>query len=98
MAEVRSGGDAPRNPLDPGENLKDPSNTDTINSVVHPQVASTTEDSAVTKAEKVERHGVEEGVEDSPSKRRKLDVKLENGVQNLTKSERKKGVAPIKSE
>ena len=77
--------------------LKESSNSDLLGKIVHPQQISTAEDSAVTKAEKFERHGIAGGVEDSPTtKRRKLDS--DNGAQGPTRSERQKGVAPIKIE
>ena len=99
MAEKeRSGGDTPRNPVDPGMELEEPSNPDGINSVVHPQAVTAAEDSAITKAEKYERHGIGGGAEESPSKKRKLDVKLDNGSHGLSNSERRKGEAPIKAE
>ena len=84
------------NPLEPALQLEDSSNSNVLDRAVHPQQGPMVEDSAVTKAEKLERHGVADGVEESSSKRRKLD--LENGDQSPTRSERQKGVAPIKKE
>ena len=72
------------------------SNPHTLDKTVHPQQIPMTEDSAVTKAEKLERHGVADGVEESSSKRRKVDS--ENGNRGPIQSERQKGVAPIKKE
>lgn len=58
------------------------------------------EDSAVTKAEKLARHGVLDGVEAPPSKRMKLDHETHSNAESdcLRPSTRKKGVAPIKAE
>ncbi|KAL9068350.1 MAG: hypothetical protein Q9161_006273 [Pseudevernia consocians] len=91
-----SSGDPPPNPLDPAVKLEQPFNSHVVDKTVHPQQASTAEDSAVTKAEEFERRGIADGVEESLSKRRKLD--LEIGTQGPTRSERQKGVAPIKKE
>ena len=99
MADMQySNADAPQNPLDPAVKLKDPPNSGLIDQIVHPQQPPAVEDSAVTKAEKFERHGITDadGIEESPSKRRKLVS--ENESQRPTQSERHKGVAPIKSE
>lgn len=99
MADLgQSGGDRPLNPLRPVEELKEPSSVNGVDSVVHPQRDQQIGDSAVTKAEKYERHGPSDDPEDSPVKRRRLDGSVENREQGLTKSERIKGVAPIKAE
>ena len=99
MAAVeQNGGDAPPNPLEPAAELVDSSSTSVLDSTVHPQQDVMETDSAVTKAEKHERHGGVEGLEESPTKRRKVDASAENGDQVLTKSERQKGVVPIKAE
>ncbi len=86
----------PPNPLEPAIKLEQSSHPDLVDKIVHPQQLLAAEDSAVTKAEKFERHGIAEAVEESPSKRRKMD--LENDSQGPTQSERRKGVAPIKKE
>lgn len=92
MAETeQNGGNPPLNPMEPAEKLAESSISDAAN-------VNQTDDAAVTKAEKYERHGVADGVETSPSKRRKLDMTLANEEQGPTRSERQKGVAPIKSE
>lgn len=97
MDELESSIDRrPPNPLEPAIELDDSSNSDLLDKTVHPHQVPITEDSAVTKAEKIERHGIAHGVEESPSKRRKLVS--ENGEQGPTRSERQKGVAPIKKE
>ena len=89
-------GHPPPNPLEPADQLKTSSNTDLLDKTVHPQQIPLTEDSAVTRAEKLERHGIANDVEESPSKRRKLDSEI--GSQGPTRSERQKGIAPIKKE
>ena len=91
-----STGHPPPNPLDPAIQLKESSESDLLDKTVHPQQVPLTADSAVTKAEKIERHGVAHGLDESPSKRRRLDSA--NETQNPTQSERQKGVAPIKKE
>ena len=99
MAEMQySNADSPPNPLEPAIKLKDPSNSGFVDHNIHPLQVSAVEDSAVTKAEKFERHGTTDadGIEESPSKRRKIIS--ENETQRPTRSERQKGVAPIKSE
>ncbi|KAL8761505.1 MAG: hypothetical protein Q9184_002384 [Pyrenodesmia sp. 2 TL-2023] len=89
------------NPLESLQPLKSPANALNIDREAHPQQDVFAEDSAVTKAEKLERHGgPDNDLHQSPTKRIKinpLDIQGadENGV---TKSERRKGVAPIKSE
>ena len=91
-----SSGDPPCNPLDPAIKLEKSFNSDLHDQTLHSQPLPTAEDSAVTKAEKFERHGITDGVEESPSKRRKVDP--EGGTQGPTRSERQNGVAPIKTE
>ena len=86
----------PPNPLEPAVNLEEPSNSDLLDQTVHPQQVPTWEDSAVTRAEKFERHGTAENGEQSSSKRRKLDP--ENEAPRPIRSERQKGIAPIKEE
>ena len=91
-----SNGYPPPNPLEPAMELVESSNPHMLDKTVHPQQSPMTEDSAVTKAEKFERHGIADGVEESSSKRRKLDS--EKGNRGPIQSERQKGVAPIKKE
>ena len=88
------------NPLEPNERLASPSHVNNIERVVHPQDAIFAQDSAVAKAEKIERHGADDEFHDSATKRVKIDpsASQENGDDGVTKSERQKGVAPIKSE
>ena len=88
--------EASLNPLEPALKLDDHAKFDGLGQAVHPQRPILPEDSAVTKAEKYERHGAPNEVQESPSKRRKLETQPEN--QNPTRSERIKGVAPIKPE
>ena len=85
------------NPFDPAKSLKAPK---PIESLTHPQKTQEDEDSAVTKAEKFERHAAAEHDEEHPSKRVKLESSGDTleGDPSLTNSERQKGVAPIKSE
>lgn len=97
MAEMEyNNGVPPPNPLEPAIQLEESSNSNLIDKTVHPQQVPTAEDSAVTKAEKFERHNIADGVGESPSKRRKLDS--ENGIRGPIRSERQKGVAPIRPE
>lgn len=91
-----SNGNPPPNPLEPAFQLEQSSTSELVDKKVHPQQVPMAEDSAVSKAEKFERHGIADGVEISQSKRRKLDS--EDGSQGPTRSERQKGVAPIKVE
>lgn len=91
MAEI------PSNPIERGLNLKLPPTSEPSEQVVHPQQAPLEEDSAITNAGKIERHSTEDTSEEPPTKR----VKLESNEQVLeaqTKTERQKGVAPIKAE
>lgn len=94
------------NPLNPAVPLEQKASAD---SLVHPQSEILPGDSAVTKAEKIERHGmaaVDERHEngDSPRKRVKLeddrasDPKANEAAPVQGGSERRKGVAPIKQE
>ena len=95
------GGEKPPNPLEPAVTLVGPQHPSAPNLVekrAHPQDVQMVEDSAVTKAEKYERHGIENIVAESPSKKRKLENQQEDGQLGPTKSERQKGVAPIKPE
>ena len=95
------GGETPPNPLEPAVTLMGPQDHSAANLVekrAHPQDVQMVGDSAVTKAEKYERHGIENRVAESPSKRRKLENQQEDGHLGPTKSERQKGVAPIKPE
>ena len=88
----------PTNPLDPSEVLNastDVSDT-TVDGVPNPGTALTAQDSALTKAEKIERPtSFDEDAESPPQKRVKLGDK---SIDHSTPSERQKGVAPIKAE
>lgn len=88
------------NPVDPSTNLKPELSSETVAKTVHPQQTQFEEDSATTKAEKYERHADVQGVDESSSKRIKLDpiAGAEQVDQKLTRSERRKGVAPVKAE
>ena len=95
------GGEKPPNPLEPAVTLvgpQDPSISSLDEKRAHPQDVQMAGDSATTKAEKYERHGIEDIVAVSPSKRRRLENHQEDGSLGPTKSERQKGVAPIKPE
>lgn len=84
----------PSNPIERGLNL---SSSNSFEQLIQPQQASIEENSAATKVEKIERHLIEGTSEEPPTKR----VKLESNEQVLeaqTKTERQKGVAPIKAE
>ena len=96
----------PLNPLDPEKPLK-PSSAEVGEETPHPAQPLYAEDSATTKAEKIERHGLmngdrsDGGVDESPAKRVKLDIESDGGSierHEPTPSERQKGVAPIKAE
>ncbi|KAA6414750.1 MAG: tRNA-dihydrouridine synthase 3 [Lasallia pustulata] len=96
----------PPNPLDPQESLK-PTPAAVGAEIPHPAQPLYAEDSATTKAEKGERHGLmkcdgsDGSVEESPAKRIKLEAEGHEGrvgTHGPTPSERQKGVAPIKAE
>lgn len=88
------------NPIDPETSLTPDAAPKTFERSIHPQKTQQDEDSAVTKAEKFERHAAAEHEEEHPSKRVKLEMSGATHECNPspTKSERQKGVAPIKSE
>ncbi|KAL8797873.1 MAG: hypothetical protein Q9195_000225 [Heterodermia aff. obscurata] len=88
------------NPLEPTSSLLPNSGASQVEALLHPQDVVAPEDSAVTKAEKYERHAATEQFQESAAKRVKLDLgPEENGAgQTHTGSERRKGVAPIKAE
>ena len=95
------GGETPPNPLEPAVTLVGHQHSSVANldeKRAHPQDVPMVGDSATTKAEKYERHGIEDIVAESPSKKRKLETRREDGHLGPTKSERQKGVAPIKPE
>lgn len=97
MAEITS------NPIEPELTLKLPTTSVQLEQVVHPHQAPLEEDSAVTKAEKIERHVIEDTPEEPPTKRAKLEpseqaLELELQEQDQTKTGRQKGMAPIKAE
>ena len=92
--------DLPPNPVDSSTNLKPGLASEEVRNTIHPQQTQFEEDSAVTKAEKIERHGDGQDIDNQPTKRIKLDASagVETRDQAPTKSERRKGVAPIKAE
>ena len=87
-------------PLEPTTSLLPGSVASPVEASVHPQDVVAPEDSAVTKAEKYERHAATELFEESRPKRVKLDLSPEETGNNQTHTgtERRKGVAPIKAE
>ena len=90
------------NPVNPAETLEPPSyQTNGKESMT--SLAPADPESAITRAEKVERQGgyeVDDGGSPRPSKRIKLEVEREHEDQDSApkQSERVKGVAPIKAE
>lgn len=101
MAEQN--GTGPPNPLDPAQELQKPPPGVVTTEPTHPPQPILPGDSAVTRAEKVERHGHPDAspgtangdFQESPAKRIKLET---NGSSEVRSDERKKGVAPIKPE
>lgn len=90
--------DTGSDPVDPELMLK-PQSTSPTSQLLYPQNTPMEEDSAVTKAEKLERHGLEDTVEESPAKRIKLEPENGSELEKATAPrERQKGVAPIKAE
>ena len=86
------------NPLDPEDKLGSGIQPRASESEVHPQSSIVDWDSAMTKAEKTERHSNDD-FQTSPAKKMKLDHATEvNKTANAPQSERRKGVAPIKPE
>ncbi|KAK5737777.1 tRNA-dihydrouridine synthase 3 [Elasticomyces elasticus] len=87
------------NPLNPTEQLE-ASSADPTTQEAHPQTEILPGDSATTKAEKVERHGLDdvngEDSEDRAPKRRRLEP--DSALTATEQSTRKKGVTPIKKE
>ena len=71
-----------------------------VGKIVHPQQPLLEEDSAVTKAEKIERHSTTDGDEERSLKRVKLEPSSDLEVQKEAPAriERQKGVTPIKEE
>ena len=83
------------NPIEPTVSLL-PDSISEREQYIHPQKSVDSADSAVTKAEKFERHGATEDLDETPTKRVKLDLGDEEELP--IKAERQKGVAPIKAE
>lgn len=84
------------NPLDPVQPLRSPPNIPDIEKAAHPQNTVLDEDSAVTKAEKLERHGGRDDFPEPEVKRIKVEHSIDEEAR--TRNERRKGVAPIKPE
>lgn len=85
------------NPLEPTTNLQPALSSAAVEQQVHPQKEVAPGDSAVTKAEKYERHPAPEDAEESSPKRVKLDLAPDTNSTPAPR-ERQKGVAPIKAE
>lgn len=85
------------NPLEPTTTLQPGLSSADVEQQVHPQKEVAPEDSAVTKAEKYERHVAPEIAEGSSPKRVKLDS-APDANSTPAPRERQKGVAPIKAE
>ncbi|KAL8806122.1 MAG: hypothetical protein Q9182_001523 [Xanthomendoza sp. 2 TL-2023] len=88
------------NPLDPQQSLKLPLDVPDVERTAHPQNTVLTADSAVTTAEKLERHGDQSDFLEPDAKRIKINptANLETGNGDITRSERRKGVAAVKPE
>ncbi|KAL8774104.1 MAG: hypothetical protein Q9209_001212 [Squamulea sp. 1 TL-2023] len=86
------------NPLEPQASLKPSSKVQVIERGAHPQNIVLDEDSAVTKAEKLERHGNLNDFPEPVAKKIKVEAPVNEvaTIDGTTKSERRKGVAPIK--
>lgn len=95
MAEEQQDAKAPANPLNPSEALKRPAPDDHVDEPVIPQPILP-HDSATTKAEKVERSGIENG-HSPPSKKVKLEASEDTAPVTVS-IERVKGFAAIKAE
>lgn len=100
MSDHRQESGLESNPLEPTTSLLPGSVPTQLEALVHPQDVVAPEDSAVTKAEKYERHAATEQSEGPHPKRMKLDLGPEDNDdgQTHTGGERRKGVAPIKAE
>ena len=87
-------------PIDPDTALRPNMKPKQVERIVHPQKNIEDGDSAVTRAEKFERHTAINQYEEPPQKRMKLETSNDLPKDSLqpTKSERQKGVAPIKPE
>ena len=82
--------------FDPNLSPKPPHSSTLIHEPNHPQES---QDSELTKAEKYERHNLSDTENESSSKRVRLDTSLQEiKGHGPTKSERQKGVAPVKAE
>lgn len=94
------------NPLDPSEPLRQPPAETVSTEAAHPPQPILPGDSATTKAEKVERHGLpgsnsnSDEFETSPAKRMRLDDNRDrlSTLRTANTPERQKGVAHVKAE
>lgn len=80
--------------------LKPQPSSPSAEQVAHPQQTPLEHDSAATKAERIERHGTTDSGEEPSSKRVKLEPsgELELRKEAPARSDRQKGVTPIKAE
>ena len=92
------------NPMEPSQDLVASAEAH-VNGEVHPQADVLPGDSAMTRAEEVERHRPPENandaaadIEESPAKRRRIDQDPISTAAEPARPERQKGVAPIKRE
>jgi tRNA-dihydrouridine synthase 3 len=91
-------GKALANPLEPSQSLKRPHPDGLIEESNPAQPPLPGNESATTRAERVERHGQAEDGTDLPAEKKlKLDT-VEDTSLPATESERRKGTAPIKKE
>lgn len=95
-ADARNASDGPmKNPLDPSESLKPASNVDES---AHPSQPLLPLDSAVTKAEKVERsRSLDHDIDERPAKRSRLEDGVNDSLEDRPVG-RVKGVASVKPE
>ncbi|KAI4286686.1 MAG: hypothetical protein L6R35_004059 [Caloplaca aegaea] len=98
---TQSEGQKIANPMEPTQSLKSPSRVPNAEKEVHPQKEIFEEDSTLTKAEKIERHGgPDDDIRESSPKRIRIEnlATKDTSMTETTSSERRKGVAPIKAE
>ena len=100
MADSTVTQELPPNPLMSEVKLEAPGLAQPEVENTNPQKLPHELDSAVTKAEKFECHGFTDDNNESPSKRIKLNHVdcADESSNGLSKSERQKGIAPIKAE
>ena len=89
--------DVPPNPLNPTKPLE-PQPSNSVIQSAHPASIPQEVDSAVTKAEKVERHARDDGVHDGEPTTKRVKLDGEHDGESPIPTGRQKGVAPIKAE